>query len=282
MTPYGVSLNSNSRVMNSVPAEALNYAFLKEGEIAIDASTGSQYSVANGYLYKNGVLLTNTRLPVWTPRSISGIAGWWMAETYALADGGAIATNWLDQSGNGRDLVTTGANAVYRLNSINGRPAVDTGATAGNQTKTHWLYNSAFDWRQVFAVAYNSGVNITFDGLVTGVPAGGKSILIGANGTGLWYTTDVGGLTGTTGIFKDGTATNALTFGATGHLYNVGWTQDISATQAGIIIGKTKNELLRAWWGHIHEVIVFSAIISAADLLRLKAYFTAKYAITIA
>lgn len=57
------------------------------------------------------------------PDSIATLEAWYKADTLALADG-ANVTSWTDSSGNGRTLTNPGAAPTYKINYLNGRPAV--------------------------------------------------------------------------------------------------------------------------------------------------------------
>jgi hypothetical protein len=63
--------------------------------------------------------------PIIPPSSLSGLVGWWKADSLALTDGTAVS-DWTDMSGAGHDLLqATGANQpIYKLAIINGHNVV--------------------------------------------------------------------------------------------------------------------------------------------------------------
>ncbi len=68
-------------------------------------------------------------MTAFTPAAIPGLAAWWKADSFSLADGTAVGgagNEWLDQSGSGNDLsqATAGSQPVFKTNIVNGKPVV--------------------------------------------------------------------------------------------------------------------------------------------------------------
>jgi hypothetical protein len=57
------------------------------------------------------------------PSDISGLNGWWKADSLSLADGDPVTT-WTDSSGSGYDLTEATLRPSYQTNEQNGLPAV--------------------------------------------------------------------------------------------------------------------------------------------------------------
>src|SRR5262245_37146172 len=58
-----------------------------------------------------------------TPDQITGLVGWWKADSLALSDGAAV-TSWSDSSGTGNTATqaTGGVQPIYKTNILNGKP----------------------------------------------------------------------------------------------------------------------------------------------------------------
>jgi len=68
--------------------------------------------------------------PSFGPASFGGLSGWWKADSFSLSDGTAIGgtgVEWIDQSGNGNDLVQSTAllRPTYRTNQFGSMPAIE-------------------------------------------------------------------------------------------------------------------------------------------------------------
>ncbi len=61
----------------------------------------------------------------WTPNDLASIWAWYEADSYALADGAGVSTDWIDQSPNGRDAQVNGAFMTYQTAEIGGQDVVE-------------------------------------------------------------------------------------------------------------------------------------------------------------
>lgn len=224
-----------------------------------------------------------TKQAGWTPLDIPNLWLWLSADALGLSDGNAVSA-WADRSGNGRDFgQATGDNQpTYQTNVQSGLPVVRFDGT--NDLLTSDATQSLAQPCTYFFVASRTGNLTAFNVLLT---QSTETLAAGFDNTAdEWYTYD-----GTTIRTRAGTsnAFHILTaqFGANGDLMRTDGTQstvvlaDVDATTLTFDIGAT-NAAGAPLAGDIGEMIVYNALLSAAQIGTVETWLSGKWGITLA
>ncbi len=229
------------------------------------------------------------------PTQITGCKLWLYGGSLALSDGDPVAT-WTDSSGSGNDAAqgTGGNKPLYKVNIINGFPAVlfdgtdDFMTLAGNP-----ILGTSGVLFSVFAViqpTLNTASQKNYATVVHGPVQSGFAtfFLVVKITTSFWGT-----VTASTG---DLSSTNALTSGSkylieiTGDnsnttLYQHGTQvatraeQDNSPNGASSGLGKDLVNANRQYAGYMAEVLIYNTLLSAGNRAKVENYLIRKYAL---
>ncbi len=215
--------------------------------------------------------------PPFSPTDLSGLLGWWKADSLALSDTDPVTT-WADSSGNGNNA--GGANGVlYRTNQINGLPAVffdgsDDSLDVSTLTATTKPVS-------IFAVVKPADTSTRT--VVSCDAAGGLQLRIDPKLTANKATVAAIGSSNTS--LSGGTAYRvALTYSATGaYTFYLNGTADGSGTNdqtfsASIVrIGRNINS--EPMSGLIAELLIYDSVLSSTDRASVESYLSTKYSI---
>ena len=241
--------------------------------------------------------LLRPRQTGFSPKSISGLVGWWDASvTSSLAQlsTGSTAVSadndpvgyWADQSGNGRNLTqaTNNNRPTYNTNVINGRPVINfdglNDALLASFTLTQPIHYF-LAWR--FDSSYVSGNPRAFDG------ATGNSMSFFRSSSSQLAL--FAGTSSRTANVSDAEATafNVMEIQAnrssTNLLYNGanrnGNTGDIGTNAPnGIYLGVFGNGFSNPGDVSFAEVLIYSRILESAESARVRKYLGSKYGIS--
>lgn len=237
-----------------------------------------------------------TRAPLFGvigPRSLTppltNLSLWLKADALALSDGDLVAS-WTDSSGNNNHAVqATAANKpTYYTNAISDKPAVwFDGANASGPNKDFLSLTSNITasgnltvfvvWRRgniesdgaLFGGAANDGLSVA---VKTGASEG--VIRIANSGSTTFDDGDTawpnGGWTCTSFTKSSTTYTQRLNFAANGNSTTAG-TPGVISTIGAFAAPDTY------WEGYIAEILIYSAVLSGADITTVESYLIAKY-----
>lgn len=206
------------------------------------------------------------------PVSISGLKVWFDANQLNLADSTLVST-WTDSSGNGNNATAAGGNRpTYKVNIKNSKPAVQ---FSGTNLMTTAAFGAALSQPStVFLVGQAAGASTFMDGII----AGSRHLLDFNTGT------TVRALAGS-GITSNATVAQFNYFtvifnGASSSLQvnaNTAVSGDTGAnTLTGVTLGAnfTPTASLN---GYIGEVLIYNALLSAAQITQVQNYIKAKW-----
>lgn len=247
------------------------------------------YEMATG-----GVLIDGPAVPVFVvqgslgaafaPTDISGLIGWWKADTLALSAGNNV-TNWPDLSGNGKDLTPPGTAPTYQLAS--GKPVV-------RNTASTYLKNTGF--------AVNARALSVFAVLSPANAASNTKVMAFGPGTALiWNQTSAAVEWGmqTTSLSLYGLPVANGTFYAAGfvadsdgaiamwrngkksyRLQNSGSTAGPSGTLTDLFVGAAAAA--NNWAGDYKEILVYNSRLSDSQAQQVMAYLAARHGLSLA
>lgn len=188
---------------------------------------------------------------------------------YQYQVGGSADHIIYDTSGNERNLVGDSSNApVLTTNVHEGYPA-----WYFDGTREPLVYSGAFTVKHAFVLASNE--DATFDGyqgLLTGETLG--DVLVGDDTTTKFFNLGISNIYtsgGTAYTEADQQAPMSGTFRLMEVKNSTGITLD------GIQVGQQKADVTRRWQGHFVEMILFSRVLTAIELRRVRLYFNIKF-----
>lgn len=178
---------------------------------------------------------------------------------------------WKDKSGNSRHASRSGSTLLYKENVANGRPGVLFDGTANG-----YMDFPGSGW-------VPSGTNLTIIAVVGLDAAGGLSTVIGAatDGRSFKFTAAHKAALDKANTANVGTATNAsstsaaslniVTYDGTNYAFYLNGTANGSGSSAQSFSANTKrlgtnDTIAEIFTGLIHEVVVYSRVLSAAEL----------------
>ena len=227
---------------------------------------------------------------VTSPAHITGLAGWWKADSITgLADGTQVDT-WSDSSSNGRNATQTGAGRpTFKTNILNGLPVVrfDGGDHMIISSYTH---GSKF---AIFAVVIENSTTGTQYVFEQGTSSS-QQVYLWKDGSQVMY---FGYHDGTT--WRDYTKTWSPTVGvayildggtgATNNVVGISGTTDstpartgypVSASQ-GANIGRSFSLSSGYFNGDIAEIIIYNADLSIVERALVRNYLSRKWGVTL-
>lgn len=219
------------------------------------------------------------------PLSITGCKLWLKANSLSLNDGDPVTT-WADQSGNGNDANqgTAGNKPLYKVNIINGLPAV--------------LFDGSDDFMEILSITgqpctiflvvnptLNTASQKTYATFIHAQAIPNGFFIVAKLSTNFWgtfTTADVSSgnaLTAGTSYLLENTANTSSTF-----LYQRGTQVAFSATtEAGsgtnCGLGKDRTNANREYAGYIAEAIVYDTVLSSTDRQYVENGLISKYAL---
>lgn len=211
------------------------------------------------------------------PLGISGCLAWYRGSSLAVSDGAAIS-QWDDESGNARHLLQAAGSKqpLYRATGgPNSRPCIEFDGT-DDFLRVTWAQSQP---EHLFVVGQFLRVGAGSDTMVDG--SASNSLRVGS-----FDATRVFAQTSAV-LLLTATPTNWQRYevqynGASGSfLANAGTpvTGNIGATAAGgLCLGILGDQTTSPAYCKIAEVIMYSAILDAAQLARIRSYLEAKYA----
>lgn len=206
------------------------------------------------------------------PSTIANLHMWLKADALTGLANNDPVTTWTDSSGNGRNGTQTTASKkpLYKTNQINGLPSLFFDATDDGMTTTSSLtgaYTAFCVWRTQAASgnrrAIQGAVNNWLMGPYNGLNQlyNGSFINGGTASANTWYYATGYGSPGSAGLYVNG----VLTTGG-------------SSTAPGQIdIGGAVGAFAEPLNGDIAEIIVYSAVLTAAQIEIVHAYIRSKY-----
>jgi len=254
----------------------------------------------------NNRLLRPLASGAFTPRSLSGLEGWWAADSSPLfqnSDGTtAVAANddlvgyWGDLSGNGRHLlplagastttVTNGVRPKYKTGTINARPTIAFDAASANTLgcaftlaqPCHYFYVSRYDTNATGGARMFDGFNVTGPSINRSTST---ILIMNAGGANRNYTAASSADLESFGVWDlnlDGTNTR---------LRLAGVESDSGAgtgtnSPSGIRLAVFSNGFSAPGSVSFAEVIIYSRILSATEATAVRKYLGTKYSLAFA
>jgi hypothetical protein len=254
----------------------------------------------------NNRLLRPLSSGAFTPRSLSGLEGWWSASESPLfqnSDGTtAVAANddlvgyWGDLSGNGRHLlplagastttVTNGVRPKYKTGTINGRPTIAFDAASANTLgraftlaqPCHYFYVGKYD------DAYVSGNPRLFDGFNANsslLRTSSTALVINAGGSNRNYNAASNTVLESFGVWDlnwDGTNTRLRLAG----VESDGGAGTGTTSPSGLRLAVFNNGFSAPGNVSFAEFIIYSRILSATEATAVRKYLGTKYSLAFA
>lgn len=237
----------------------------------------------------------------------SNNAVWLRASDFALTDGGTIAVDWEDQSGNDRDLVVNG-NPLYRTGGINSVASIDFDGAGDHFLDADGTYMNGSSGFAMFAVVQSDNATTDRGFFETELPDSQDDML------GFRYDADGGG--GDVSLMKIGLDTDAgsraqesssgsqtttpqqlsLTWSGSTIDLRLDGSLDTPSEPATAVGGSIENGTSiyigagpldntlasEGWDGDIGEFILYNQAINAAEVQIVENYLAAKFGLTIA
>lgn len=278
--------------------------FTQNGTLTVNLFQPRQYIIEISSVTSNAAYNVITQPPLnpfpvvqispvipFTPLMVSGLSGWWKADSIVSTSGSSLAT-WSDSSGNNNILSSSaGVTPFYDTNQINGLPAV--------------RFNAA----QYFNVTGSTLVGFR-EGEIFGIVKIDVDPPVNANYSGLWNFGGTGERTHypyTDGVIYDNfgnnlrnTTVNPAPALTTWRLYNVAssaslWSSSLdgtplysTSTNTVDFSGTSYVGLSRAGGGTDYflsgwfsEILLFSRVLTTSERSQLKIYLANKYNLTI-
>jgi len=269
-TPAGVFTPFFVTLTNAAPSATFTYT---------PPGTGASRTIRttnNGGLINPPALVF---LVSFDPLSITGLKGWWKADSlFSLADGALIST-WLDDSGNGRNASQSGATRpTFKVNILNGLPAVRFGISGGNtylllalpfSTTAQWTVFSVqkpFDnSSHLDALACADGINndaafeqTAFSGYLK-FTSGGNEWTYAADTGAAWH------------VFAANSLSQLYVDGISKTITTVAPIPSSSLGQIGTRFSIANPN------GHIAEILIYDSVLSSTDRQAVENYLKTKY-----
>lgn len=175
-----------------------------------------------------------------------------------------------DSSGNGRHIAGNPANApVLTENVHEGHPA-----WYFDGTREPLVYSGAFAVKHAFVLASNEDATFSgYQGLLSGETSG--DVLVGADTTTKFYDLGISNVYSNSGTeYLENNQQSPMS--GTFRLVEVKNTTGI--TLDGIQIGQQRADVTRRWQGHFVEMILFTSVLTTAEIRRVRLYFNLKFA----
>ena len=268
-TPATVQLTT------AAPSATFTYTPASSGTKTISCTNNGGLSDPAGVTY-------TAAPPPFDPTQVTGLQGWWKADSLALSDGAPVAS-WTDSSTHGRNA-TPGVAPTFVLNPLSmGKPAVH--FTSGTVLRFTAIPIATPAGYTIIAVTFRAaGWTLNVMSANTGSPApegldcgGGNAVYMSDAGgrvvapiqSNRWSVyTQTSDYASTYHGFENGMP---LTLGATG-----GWASANHYDQIGMRGDGDSGD------GYIAELLFYDHVLSDADRLSVEKYLGDKYAISVA
>lgn len=216
------------------------------------------------------------------PATISGLVLWLDASSIeGLADGAAVTT-WADKSGKGYDATAGTSSPNYRLNGVNGQPAVDFDGGADDMTIS--MVETTSNWTWFFVIDADADTSSSLSYLYDA--ATGRFIMSHRSTTG---TGNPGYHDGTGHSSAEASITGAqvyeynLSSAAGGFIYRNG-VQILSSTYTQKALGGAQRIAAHnsgggtnSFDGRIAEIIAYNSALGSTDRDTIYDYIANKY-----